>query len=498
MVAESPDPARSLPFRRRLGLVAGPVLFLVVLLLPAPAGMMAPAWSTAAVGILMAVWWVTEAIPIAATALLPLVLFPVLGVGGIGDAAAPYANPIIFLFFGGFLIAVAMQRWGLHRRIALHVVGAVGTEPTRLVLGFMLATGFLSMWVSNTATAVMMMPIGLSVIELVVRRKEDGSLPQLNFGTALMLGIAYSASIGGLATLVGTPPNAFMAGFMNEAYGVEIGFAQWMVVGVPLVVVALPATWWLLTHAILPIALREIPGGRAMIRDELSALGAVSPAERRVAAVFTLTALAWMTRPLTDAWVPGLSDAGIAMAAALVLFLLPIGRGEFVLDWDSVERGVPWGVLLLFGGGLSLAGAVSRTGLAEWIGTALSGLSAMPTLLLVAAIVAVVVFLTELTSNIATTAAFLPVLGSLAVGLGENPFLFVIPAALAASCAFMLPVATPPNAIVYGSGYITIPQMSRAGLWLNLVFIAGITALTYTLVFWVFDVRPGVMPPWAR
>ena len=470
--------------RRRVGLLVPPALFLLLLLLPAPAGMSAEAWRTACVGLLMAAWWVTEAIPIPATALLPLALFPILGIASIGDAAVPYANPIIFLFLGGFILAGAMQRWELHRRIALTVVQALGTRPPQVVLGFMVATAFLSMWVSNTATAVMMMPIGLSVIALVAPRDEHGDPGQLNFGTALMLGIAYAASIGGLATLIGTPPNALLAGYVQTTYGVEIGFGRWMLLGLPLVVVALPATWLLLTRVSFPIRIREIPGGRAAMRARLRELGAVSAAERRVALVFVATAVAWITRPLLEEAVPGLSDAGIAMAAALVLFLAPAGSSPAgvapprLMDWETAEE-LPWGVLLLFGGGLSLAAAVSDTGLADWIGSALSALDRWPTIALVLTVTAVVLFLTELTSNTATAAALLPVLGPLAVTLGEDPLLLAVPAALAASCAFMMPVATPPNALVYGSGYVTIPQMVRAGFGLNLLFIVLITLAVY-------------------
>lgn len=503
----SRDDAQALTRRRVAGLLGGPLLFVALLALPAPGGMDPAAWRTAAVGLLMAVWWVTEAIPIPATALLPLVLFPVLGVHGIGDTAAPYANPIIFLFMGGFMIAGAMQRWGLHRRIALTVVHALGTRPHRLVFGFMLATAFLSMWVSNTATAVMMMPIGLSVIGLVAPGDDgddgdDGGEPddlpgRLNFGTSLMLGIAYAASIGGLGTLIGTPPNALLAGFLETSYGFEVGFARWMLVGVPLTVVSLPVVWLYLTRAAFPIRVAEIPGGRAMIHRELDRLGPVGPGEWRVGLVFGLTALAWMTRPLLDDVVPGLSDAGIAMTAALALFLIPVdGEGTFTLDWETA-RELPWGVLLLFGGGLSLAAAVTETGLAEWIGGALAGLDAWPTVLLVAGVTAVIVFLTELTSNTATAAAFLPILGPLALALGENPLLLAVPAALGASCAFMMPVATPPNAIVYGSGYITIPQMARAGVVLNLLFVVLITALAYTVMLWALGVTPGALPAWV-
>jgi solute carrier family 13 (sodium-dependent dicarboxylate transporter), member 2/3/5 len=486
--------------RRLTGLVLGPVIFFLMLVLPPPAGMELAAWRAAAVGILMAVWWVSEAIPIPATALLPLALFPLTGVSGVDAAASPYANQVIFLFLGGFLIAQAMQRWNLHKRIALVVILAVGTEPVRLVGGFMLASAFLSMWVSNTATAVMMLPIGLSVIELALQR-EDGSSREpgeSNFAVALMLGIAYACSIGGLATLIGTPPNALLAGYMQEAYGVRIGFGEWMMLGVPLVLVGLPLTWVILTRLVFPTQLKSIPGGEEAIRLELSKLGWWTPGEVRVGIVFTGAALAWIFRPLVEPLIPGLSDAGIAIIAALILFLLPVDlrKGTFTLTWEDA-RTLPWDVLVLFGGGLSLAAAISQTGLAGWIGQSLAGLQVLPTLGLILAVSLVVIFLTELTSNTATAAAFLPILGSLAVGIGENPLLLAVPAALAASCAFMMPVATPPNAIVYGSSFITIPQMARAGLYLNLLFAAIITLLGYALIVLAFGVRVGEVPIWV-
>ena len=500
-------PSGSGPSRgRRAGLWLGPAVLIGMLLIPAPAGLDPAAWRAAAVGLLMAVWWVTEALPIAATALVPLVLFSPLGILPMGDAAAPYANPIIFLFLGGFLLARAMERWELHRRMALLVVRGMGVKPPRLVLGFMVATAFLSMWVSNTATAVMMLPIGLSVVALVRPEADYSEGPvDFNFAIALMLGIAYAASIGGLGTLIGTPPNALLAGFMLETYGLEIGFARWMIVGLPLVVVTLPLAWLLLTRLVYPIRLREIPGGRETIDREYRNLGPVKPAERRVGLVFALTALLWITRPVLEGWLPGLHDAAIAMGASLLLFVLPAGGGApntgstpvtrpRLLDWETAET-VPWGVLLLFGGGLSLAEAVQTTGLAEAIGGAVAGmgLATLPTVLVV---VVVIILLTELTSNTATAAAFLPLVASVALGLGENPLLLAVPAALAASCAFMMPVATPPNAIVYGSGYVTIPQMVRAGFWLNLLFVVVISAAAYTLLLLAFGVEPGVLPDW--
>lgn len=491
-------------WRRRIGRVAGVVLFVGLALAPVPDGLSPAAWTTAAVGVLMACWWITEALPIAATALVPLVLFPLLGVREIGETASPYANPLIFLFMGGFMVAVAMQRWMLHRRIALSIVQRVGTRPKRVVIGFILASAFLSMWVSNTATALMMLPTGLSVIELTRERlgerlesEADASAP-FHFGIVLVLSIAYACNIGGVGTLIGTPPNAILAGFFSESYGVEIGFAQWMAVGLPLVAVMLPLAYLVLT-TVFPIRIDTLPGGADIIDEEVRKLGPLSTAETRVALVFGGAATLWIVRPLLSTVVPSISDAGIAVTAALALFLLPAGEGEGrrLLSWDEAET-LPWGVLLIFGGGLSLASAIEGTGLAAWIGEGVGHLAGAPMLAIVLAAVVLIVFLTEITSNTATTATFLPILGAIAVGIGEDPFLLAVPAAMAASCAFMMPVATPPNAIVYGSNLFTIPQMSRAGLWLNVLSILLVTALAYTLLGIVFGVEMGVVPHWAQ
>lgn len=480
--------------KARLGLFLGPLVLVAMLLAPAPAAMEPLAWRTAAVAALMAIWWITEAVPIPATALLPLALFPLLGISSIGASASPYANPIIFLFMGGFLLAQGMQRWELHRRLALTIIAALGARPINLIGGFMLAAAFLSMWVSNTATAVMMLPIGASVIDRVLHSQGLSAQDPAgrNFAVALMLGIAYACSIGGMGTLIGTPPNALLAAFLSDNYGYTIGFGQWMLLGVPLVALGLPLAWLLLTRWVYPVRLPPAPGGASAIQEELQQMGPMARGEWLVAVVFSATALAWITRPLLQAWLPELSDAGIAIIGALLLFLLPVNwrRGEFVLNWDWAKR-IPWEVLILFGGGLALADAISSTGLAGWIGNSLSATALLPTIVIVLAVVTLIVFLTELTSNTAVTAAFLPVLAALAIGIGQSPVLLAVPAALGASCAFMMPVATPPNAIVYGSGYLTIPQMARAGFWLNLLFIGLITTAGYGLVIWVFGIVGG-------
>lgn len=430
----------------------------------------------AATAALMAVWWMTEPIPLAATALIPLVAFPIMGIAPMGTVGASYGSPTIFLFFGGFLLALTMQRWNLHVRIALRTVLLIGTKPKRLILGFMVATGFLSMWISNTATAVMMLPIGLSVLALVgtIDSRVD---KDSKFGAALMLGIAYSASIASLSTLIGTPPNALLRGYLQDNHGITLNFGQWMLFGVPLAWSFLLICWWLLTKLYSP-EIDDIPGGRELIAEHHAKLGPMSHEEKLTAVIFVLAALSWVFIPtlFPDS---GVTDDVIAMVLALALFLVPAKRasGIGLLDWETA-KGVPWDVLLLFGGGLALSAAFGYTGLSLWIGEQAGGLAGLPILVIVAAITVLVLALTEMTSNTATAAAFLPIIGGVAIGMGVDVQLLVIPVALAATTAFMLPVATPPNAIAYGSGYIKIAQMLRAGLWLNLIVIVMIVAFT--------------------
>jgi sodium-dependent dicarboxylate transporter 2/3/5 len=447
-----------------------------------------------AVAALMATWWVSEAVPLAATSLLPLMLFPALGLAKASEAAAPYANHLIYLFMGGFMLAQAMQRWQLHRRLALSIVLAVGTSPERLVLGFMCATAFLSMWVSNTATAAMMMPIGLAVIQQVREAAAEAgvAIPEetgrFHFGAALMLGIAYAASIGGLGTLIGTPPNVLLAGTLERSYGIELSFLRWLVFGVPMVVVFVPLTWLVLTRWTFPLEIREIPGGRALIQSRLAALGRMSRGERRTASVFGLTALAWTFRPFWADWLPHgelWTDSTVAIASALLLFGLPAGDGERLLDWEWAAR-LPWDVLVLFGGGFALASGFESSGLSEWAGAHLQSLQGAPFPVFVLVMVLGMTLLTEFASNVAATAMALPIVGATALALGVSPVVLCVPAAAAASCAFMLPAATPPNAILFGTGSFTIPQMIRAGLIVDLVGTLLIVAAALYLIPWLF------------
>ncbi|WP_433699485.1 SLC13 family permease [Nocardiopsis sp. CA-288880] len=509
-VDENTTDSRRTVVRKVVGLLMGPVLgFAAYLAMPGIAlpvdggdGVMVPegevssnAAIVAAVAVVMAVWWMSEALPLPATALLPLVLFPVLLDGvPMGDVTAPYANEIIFLFMGGFIIALAMQRWNLHRRVALAIVAAVGSGPVTIIGGFMLATGFITMWVSNTATAMMMLPIGLAVIGLVAQLRGGKADP--NFATALMLGIAYASSIGSVATLIGTPPNALMAGYLAQEHDIHIGFGRWMLVGAPLAAVFLVVCWLLLTKVVYPPAAGDMGEAREHIRRELREMGPMSRGEWTVLAVFVLTAVAWVTVPfLADSaavsaalpWLASVTDGGIAIAAAIVLFIVPVdgARGVRAVDWEQASK-LPWGVLLLFGGGLSLSGQFGSSGLSLWIGDLVADLGDVPGWVFVLIVAAVVLLLTELTSNTATASIFIPVMAGVALGLGLPIMTLVVPAALAASMAFMLPVATPPNAIVFGTGHIRIGQMVKAGVLLNVVALVLIMLSMYTTVMWVF------------
>ncbi|OLO06393.1 anion transporter [Salinicola sp. MH3R3-1] len=479
-MAEATDQAPSAPsMAARIGLVLGPIWIILTQVLPAPAGMEPAAWHCVGLALLLATWWATEAIPIPATSLLPIPLAPALDIAELKGTAASYANPTIFLFLGGFLLGIAMQRWNLHRRIALRILNVVGQKPKQQIAGFMLATGFISMWVSNTATAIMMLPIGMSVVSLFASA-DSGEVKR--YATALLLAIAYSASIGGIATLIGTPPNAILAGYLSSEQNIELGFAQWMIVGLPVSIAMMVVAWWWLTRGGFKLKLDD--GSGNVIGDELAKLGKLSAAEARVGIVFLLAALAWVTRPLLNDWgVEWLSDTSIALLAGVALFLIPSGneRHRPLLLWEDA-RDLPWGILLLFGGGLALASTISGSGLADWIANQLSVFGALPLLLLIGIVVLVIIFLTELTSNTATAAAFLPLLGALAMSLGVDPLLITVPAAIAASCAFMMPVATPPNAIVFATGHMKIQSMIRAGFLLNIVGTVLVTLIGMGLI----------------
>lgn len=481
--------------RQLLGFVLGPLLFALVFFSPTPEGLDPAGQAIAAVTAWVTVWWMSEAIPIPATSLLPIVLFPLTGGLPAAETTPAYADPLIFLFMGGFFLAMALQRWGLHRRIALRTIKAVGTEPPRLILGFMLATAFLSMWVSNSATVMMMVPIAMAVIYQTADLVEEAGLDidtsqgDFSFGAALLLCIAYGASVGGVGTLIGTPPNILFAGQAGELFGDTITFAEWMLYGVPVSIVGLVTVYLYVTRVALSPQFDELPVGADTIDSQLEELGPMSRQERMVLVVFVAMAAAWIGGSLLDQFglvpVPEDVDTIVAIGGAMVLFTLPTktetGEHTFLLDWTSAVD-IPWGVILLFGGGLAIAAGFGDTGLAAWIGEQLSLLEGVSMILVLFSVVLLTIFLTEVTSNTATTAMLMPILAGVAVGIGVHPYGLMIAGATAASFAFMLPVATPPNAIVFGSGYISLPRMARVGVGLNAI---GVVLITLVVFAWL-------------
>ena len=506
---------------RVAGLPAGAATAAVIVLLPAPEGLGASGQAVLATAALMAIWWITEALPIPVTALLPLLCFPLAGVMPMTDAAAPYAHELVFLFLGGFMLALAVERSGLHRRIALRVILLVGEGPSRLVLGFMIATAGLSMWISNTATVMLMLPIALAVITQLRGDRavdgDDGKGGTRGFAVALLLGLAYAASIGGVGTLIGTPPNIVLAGVLTRLYpdAPPIGFVQWMSFGVPVVLVFLPLTWFLLVRVLPFSRLRPVAGGsesasagRPALRRTLADLGRMGRSERLVLVVFLLTAAGWVFRTPLDLGflrlpgltmiVPGVTDATVAMAAAVLLFLLPGKGGGALFAWQEIQRGIPWGILLLFGGGFALAEGMRPSRVTLYLGGLLTGLEGLPLWAILLMVCLLLTFLTELTSNTATASILLPVLASAAVTLGYHPLLLMAPAALNASFAFMLPVATPPNAIVFSSSFIGIREMAGTGFLLNLVGVILVVAMMQLIGIPVFGIDTAHLPAWAR
>ena len=503
-------------------LVGGLILFSIVLFMPLPEGMTFSGKRLLAVIVLMACWWIGEGTAIAVTALLPLILFPLLGIMSSKQVAPNYANHFVFLFLGGFMIALAMEKWNFHKRLALWIIVLIGAGIERMVLGFMMASAFLSMWISNTATTMMLLPVGMAVVKQVARQSTlDGRHDKISeqrviesLGLVLMLGLAYSASIGGVGTLIGTAPNIVFAGFYKNLYpeNPEISFAEWMAMAVPVVVLFIPIVWIYLCKFVSPVPLNRIElskGNEDVVKHELESLGKITRPEKMVACIFAMTALMWIFRKplvLGSVTMPGWSglfpnpemfhDSTVAMIMGVLLMLLPVHYREgivkndqreyFLLDWKTVETRMPWGILLLFGGGFALASGFTETGLTGWIGNQLTGLSSLPLWAVVLFVCLGITFLTELTSNTATSTIILPVMGAAAVVAGFHPLMFMLPATLSASFAFMLPVATPPNAIVFGSGWVTIPAMSRAGFALNLIGAVLVTTLALFLIQTIF------------
>ena len=470
-----------------LGLVLGPLLFAFVQFGPSAEGLSAEATAALAVALWVGTWWVTEAVPIAVSALLPIVLFPLTGALDLGTTTAAYGHKYVFLYLGGFLLAIAIEKVNLHRRIALFIIASIGTRMRMIVLGFMVATAFLSMWISNTATSVMMLPIGLAIIAQYRDHPDTPENEHTQFGKMLMLAIAYSASIGGIGTLIGTPPNLVLAGIVKELYGVEIGFLEWMLLALPFSILLLTLCWVYLTRFAVKLKADDFTGGVEEIKRQREALGPIHRDEKKVGIVFLLTAVAWISRSfLLSPILPAIDDTIIALSAGIALFVIRGSNGKgAILSWDDSKR-IPWGILILFGGGLAIAQGFKDTGLAQWFAEQLITLEFLPLIVMTLVLVASINFLTEITSNLATTAMILPVLAPLAAAMGVHPYIFMIGATLAASCAFMLPVATPPNAVVFGSGYVSMKDMIRAGLGLNLISILLITVWVFYLlpIFW--------------
>ena len=481
---------------KTIGLILGPIVFLIIFLFVKPTGLSKEAVAVLAATAWIAIWWITEALPLAVTSLLPIILFPLTDALNIGETTASYGHKYVFLYVGGFILAIAIERWNLHRRIALTIINFIGTNVKLIILGFMVATAFLSMWISNTATSIMMLPIGLAIITQLKDNPETDQNENRIFGKALMLAIAYSASIGGISTLIGTPPNLVLAGILDNLYNIEITFTQWIILGLPISITLLFICWKYLTTYAFDIKQKEFPGGKNEIEKQLKSLGKISYEEKLVLIVFATTAFLWITRSfLIQKFLPEIDDTIIAIFAAVVLFLIPASKekARALLTWEEAVR-IPWGILLLFGGGLAIATGFKATGLAEWIGSQLTLLEGVSLILLLFILVAAINFLTEITSNLATTAMMLPILAPLALGLNVHPYILMIGTTLAASCAFMLPVATPPNAVVFGSGYLKVIDMVKAGFLMNIISIIIIALVAYFLLpsLWGFD--PSVFP----
>lgn len=474
--------------KQNIGRILGPLAFFYILFFFHPDGLSVSANAVLASVAWVAIWWVTEAIPIYVTALLPLILFPLTGALSLSETATSYGHKYIFLYMGGFILAIAIEKWNLHKRIALTIINLIGTNIINIILGFMLATAFLSMWISNTAATVIILPIAMAIVYQLNDNPDTEKDENKIFGKALMLAIAYSASIGGISTLIGTPTNLVLAGVVQTTFGKEITFSEWFVLGFPISVLLLFISWVYLTRFAFTFKQKEFPGGRSEITLRLKALGKMEFEEKMVLFIFILTAFAWIARSfLLQRFIPAIDDTIIAMCTVIIMFLLPTRQKEKkLITWEDAVK-LPWGILLLFGGGLTLAMGFESSGLALWIGGKLSALQVLPFVLLLLILITIVNFLTELTSNIATTAILLPVLVSLAPVLGVHPYYLMIAATLAASCAFMLPVATPPNAVVFGSGYLEMADMVKKGFWLNIISILILTVTVYLVLPLVWD-----------
>ena len=469
--------------KKNIGLILGPLVYLLIKLFYNPNELSEEGLAILASTLWVAIWWVTEAVPIYVTALIPIILFPLSGGLELKQTTSAYGHKFVFLFVGGFILAIAIEKWRLHKRIALNIINIVGTKKSNIILGFMIATAFLSMWISNTATAVMIMPVGLAIISQLKDNPNTLENENTIFGKTLMLAIAYSASIGGMATLIGTPPNLVLAGVIKTSYDIEINFLQWMSFGLPISLLLLFICWKYLTSIAYKFKDENFKSGLEEINDQIKNLGKFSYEEKSVLIVFIATALAWITQSfIIKKYIPEIDDTIIAIIAAVVLFILPDKSGDNkLLSWSDAVK-LPWGILLLFGGGMALAKGFDSSGLAVWIGNQMNFFSNIPLIILLLVLIAMVNFLTEITSNLATTAMLLPVLVALANTIDINAYYLLVGATVAASCAFMLPVATPPNAVVFGSKILNIDDMIKKGFWMNIISIFILTAAVYWLL----------------
>jgi sodium-dependent dicarboxylate transporter 2/3/5 len=479
-----------------IGLILGPLVFSLILLFFEADGLSVEAKCILASTAWMAVWWVTECVPISVTALLPIVLFPLTGGMDLSTTTAAYGHKLVFLFVGGFMIALAIEKWHLHKRLALNIIRMTGSNKSRVILGFMLATAFLSMWISNTATSIMILPVGLAIISQL---KDDPNTKENEneiFGKSLMIAIAYSASIGGMATLIGTPPNMVLAGVVEESYGIKLNMFDWMKFGVPLSSFLLVICWVYLTKIAFKFKNEEFSAGRDEILRQIKKLGSFSNEEIKVLIVFTLTALGWISRGSIEKIFPLIDDTIIAIFFAVILFIIPTSNNKSdktILVWDDTVK-LPWGILILFGGGMAIASAFGKSGLALWIADLLQNLNGIPLFLIILIIVTSINLLTEVTSNMATTAMLLPVLVTIALAIEIHPYFLLVSATLAASCAFMLPISTPPNAVVFSSGFLKIEDMFKKGIWMNMISIITITLVVYYTLPYVFEMTAMLYP----
>lgn len=461
------------PFSKRIGLFLGPLLFITLQVIPLEL-VSEKADNVIAVALWMVIWWITEAVSISVTSLLPLLLFPLFKVMPIAEVGANYGSPIIFLFFGGFVLALALEKVNLHKRIALNIIKLTGTTPNKVILGFMIATAFMSMWISNTASTVVMLPIAMSVINLLINDQDGFTKQDQNFALSVMLGIAFSANAGGIATVIGTPPNSVLIGLLENEYNTTVQFLDWMLVGLPFSITLITIIYFVLVKWMFPNKGLVFDASKSVIDNELKKLGKTSPKEKQVLIIFGVIVSLWISRGLINAYIPslGLNDTMISILGAIALFAIPhnLNRGDFILEWKDTQK-LAWGILILFGGGLALAKGMSASGIVDMVAGIISN-SDISILVMASLLITLMLFMTELMSNVALTAVLAPVVAGIAIGL-EIPILYLlIPVTIASSCAFMLPMATPPNAIVFASGFVKVNQMARAGVILNLIAVA--------------------------